>query len=1352
MTGNSEITIFSRCRKWFRRFVRLLLWGVALFILILLMAFLFLQTRPGRNLVETGLNRLLDREDFQVVFEGISGTLPFEWNFDRISVLDQDGELLNLEEFRLAWSWSSLLFEHSFRFYEIGADRLTLLRIPETTPPDEETDSDLSIEIPWKWPGPPMRIDRFFVNELKLPLSINDSEVSCSVLAGLRVEESGFTVSGFNVRLLNPGNSPRMEMDAQFDAPANSLQLDLRVYDFHKAPGFPRSDIVKDSTRLLFSGRGDLNDWHGRLRAGDGSGLNLECQVDTFSDNRRKRDILLDGSIEIHPELLQLERWDWLENNRLDFYLDGEFLIAQKQVGGEAEQFSFDLKELNLQIARLNLAARGEFDFKSLFFDGSIKAGFPDFHKMPLLPERVSRMFKGDLELESGIGVDLQRGFYRFDLKTGFRELVFSEPYFEMIIGDNLDLVISFNLDSEMGVHVKAALLEFDKGSLSGSGRIDLSHDQLSGNATLELPELSWLSDPAGRPIEGYGRLTGRVQGSLAGPRVELTLSGEELKINKMGPFSLHAEGETDDLSAAYPEGDLQLDIDWNEDTAGMAVDFKVEQGNLVGNELIVEAFGSRLDGTFELALDSWMVDGKMIFQIPELDKFSKLAGSPAGGSLSGQLDFSSDDKKERQRIQVELNGSDLFFDSWSIDGLEIRGGADDLYTASEMSIEASINNLQKNDLILTDGEAEMAGDIDAFEFAGEFAGRFHEQFNFELHGDYNEVEAERRLDISRFDGVFGELPFRLLQPVTVSYSPERIRLSRIDLDSDFFSFSAEGFKKGNLVEADFQIEKLDLSRLPLEASEWLAGEAELEMSLKGTLDDPILTGRGGFSQMKLPPIEFPQSKYLTGVFEFRSEKNRVEALFALDKEDRELLDCEVSLPLNFSLKPWQLRILEDRPLQGNLRADLELDNIFSVIIPPDQLLEGHFAANLTLNGDLRKPKMEGDINIIDGAYEHFAQGVLLSDIQMAAKVQGNKLLITELKASDKAEGSLKGSGELFLDSESDLNWDARISMTDFIMLRQQLVEVEADNGNFRFRGDSAGAALSGDLVFSRIDARVPEAQAPQLRELEVTEINTESESDEEEDGPPSDEPSKVRADEYPVDLDLDLKLPARGFVRGRGVDSEWRGELRITGRLSKPRIQGVVEPVRGRINLFNREFQLAPESYVRFKGGYPVDPVFDIIGKLGTRDREISLRVSGSAAEPDFELTSKPPMPREEIISWILFGRSVADLTPIQALRLLSAINTLARGDSGMDIFGRLRSLIGIEELELVYDPEGGLSGVGIGRYIHERVYLQLRTGLVPGEEEVSVEVNLSRRLHLESFLGTANKAGIGLFWRYNY
>ena len=109
--------------------------------------------------------------------------------------------------------------------------------------------------------------------------------------------------------------------------------------------------------------------------------------------------------------------------------------------------------------------------------------------------------------------------------------------------------------------------------------------------------------------------------------------------------------------------------------------------------------------------------------------------------------------------------------------------------------------------------------------------------------------------------------------------------------------------------------------------------------------------------------------------------------------------------------------------------------------------------------------------------------------------------------------------------------------------------------------------------------------------------------------------------------IDLSVASPGKLFVRGRGLDSEWKGEFRVSGIKSETAVNGKFSVVRGRFNFMGKRFTLKRGS-VNFEGKVPPSPQLDILAEASTKDMTALLQVSGPISAPVVELSSVPSLP----------------------------------------------------------------------------------------------------------------------------
>ena len=175
-------------------------------------------------------------------------------------------------------------------------------------------------------------------------------------------------------------------------------------------------------------------------------------------------------------------------------------------------------------------------------------------------------------------------------------------------------------------------------------------------------------------------------------------------------------------------------------------------------------------------------------------------------------------------------------------------------------------------------------------------------------------------------------------------------------------------------------------------------------------------------------------------------------------------------------------------------------------------------------------------------------------------------------------------------------------------------------------------------------------AAAAAIPRLPVTEINR-----------PADEADEAAP---PVPWRLDLHADARNrlAVTGLGLDSEWRADLDIKGTVDNPAITGRADLVRGGYEFAGRRFDL-DRGVIRFLGEAPPDPVLDIVAQANIQGLNATIRVSGTGLKPEIDFTSIPALPEDELLSRLLFGTSITNLSAPEALQLAAAVASLRGG-----------------------------------------------------------------------------------------
>jgi translocation and assembly module TamB len=243
--------------------------------------------------------------------------------------------------------------------------------------------------------------------------------------------------------------------------------------------------------------------------------------------------------------------------------------------------------------------------------------------------------------------------------------------------------------------------------------------------------------------------------------------------------------------------------------------------------------------------------------------------------------------------------------------------------------------------------------------------------------------------------------------------------------------------------------------------------------------------------------------------------------------------------------------------------------------------------------------------------------------------------------------------------------------------------------------------------------------------------------------------------------LDVDIETPGRTFVRGRGIDSEWKGSFHVTGSAIEPSIAGNASLVRGRLSLLGKRFALT-KGVIQFGGGWPPVPALDVESETQLKDMTGFLKVSGTTAAPVVTIESDPPAARDEILARMLFNRDLAHVSPIEALQLAEAADVLAGRKGFFQFTERARRILRVDNIDVTQQfvkprqtvENGDMkdSSVRVGKYLRNDVYVQVEQGLGAETGKVQTEVSITPNLSVESTVDRNAKTGIGLKWKKDY
>ncbi len=482
----------------------------------------------------------------------------------------------------------------------------------------------------------------------------------------------------------------------------------------------------------------------------------------------------------------------------------------------------------------------------------------------------------------------------------------------------------------------------------------------------------------------------------------------------------------------------------------------------------------------------------------------------------------------------------------------------------------------------------------------------------------------------------------------------------------------------------------------------------------------------------------------LSASVDFTLRDRRAHGRLTLESNGRRHAELEGEWPLDLSFAPARLRWPPAGPISGRWRTEADLAELAPIFLADEHRLSGRFTADLSVAGTVAQPEASGRIGIENGAYEHDRAGVILREMEAAFSGRRDRIALDFFRATDGGRGRLLWRGSVQVDPQADYPAETSLTLTDFRLFRNEFGQATG-NGTIVWTGDRRASRLSGRLDVAPMELIIPERPPPFPAELDYVEMDGVAE----EESAPS---SRRRLwAEHDAQLDVEIAFRDRAHVRGRGLDSEWKGRLQLRGSAFAPELSGALHVVRGRWAFFGKRLAIMRGS-IMLDGGRPPLPALDVLAETRAGGIRASLRVFGHLDAPQTRLESDLDLPEDEILARLLFGRETARVTPWQAVTLARAAHSLRGGGSAFDLMGQTRRLLRVDQIEVREAEAEDGAMVSVGRYIGDRVYLAVEHGIGTESGRARVEWELTPALRLETELGTDAEAGLDLGWRRDY
>ena len=389
--------------------------------------------------------------------------------------------------------------------------------------------------------------------------------------------------------------------------------------------------------------------------------------------------------------------------------------------------------------------------------------------------------------------------------------------------------------------------------------------------------------------------------------------------------------------------------------------------------------------------------------------------------------------------------------------------------------------------------------------------------------------------------------------------------------------------------------------------------------------------------------------------------------------------------------------------------------------------MSGPIAIGADINGRLLSPVIRGSLRTTGARLESAVTGMVLTDVAASGRFAGSRLVLDRMTGRS-GPGSISGSGSIDFAGGTSPALDLAFQASNARLLGRDDIAAQV-TGPIAIRSSGSGGRISGNLVLDTGRFTLGRASAAaKVPQLAVRHVNLASDDDIE-----------------PADLKpwaLDMTVRGRDLqVSGLGIDSRWSTDLKVGGTADAPRLTGTANLVRGDYDFAGRSFRLS-RGVIRFRGESPPDPSLDIVAQSDVQSLNAKVSVTGTGLKPEIAFTSVPALPQDELLSRLLFGTSITNLSAPEALQLASAVAALRSGSGGLDPINAVRRAVGLDRLRILPADiaTGQKAAISAGKYIGRKLFVEVITD-GQGYSATRIEYQVTRWLSLLSSINTIGR-----------
>jgi translocation and assembly module TamB len=421
-------------------------------------------------------------------------------------------------------------------------------------------------------------------------------------------------------------------------------------------------------------------------------------------------------------------------------------------------------------------------------------------------------------------------------------------------------------------------------------------------------------------------------------------------------------------------------------------------------------------------------------------------------------------------------------------------------------------------------------------------------------------------------------------------------------------------------------------------------------------------------------------------------------------------------------------------PLNGSLAMSSNNINWLRSYLPDASVLKGQLSADGFISGNLAAPLINGVINFSNGAFASPLLPIDLDDIAMDIEFSNRESRITGTANSGATAISLNGSG-----AQGENGWNSTINVkADQLKVDTDLFRRARVSPDLNILVSESGVRIDGAVNIHRADIVVNDLAAGGVATSSDVVIVDASNK----------EPRQKVATKQHIISELDVSLGPRVKFSGYGLKADLSGDFHLALDTRRPpELLGEIMVDRGTYRSYGQNL-IIRDGRITFVG--PLEQTAVTVEAVREVDNVLAgLRVDGSLKNPTTTLFSEPSMPQEEILSYVVLGRSLEFGSTDDSQMLTNA--ALFMGISnGRSFSQNIAENLGIEDFYLTATGTGDETQVMLSGRLNNRLLVRYGVGVFNAVSTLFLRYDLAEQLYIETTQGL--EKAIDIFYSFEF